>query len=409
MLTPNLPILPKPAALRLLSFLVSIVLLSLSAKASDPRSAEVRLVEETWHSTVNGTEVYSGDQLINAIQAAVDGLTPDRDWKETVRVLNSGTVSAEANADIVAVHLASYTVLDFDNNTVSAEGSSIIPVRAQDVQQIEIRNLRVTGNPRFGIFLKGCEDVVMDNIHISLGPDGLTNERGGAGIRSEGGDAPWSGHWNKNFVMNDIFVEDTRGHGVELWRTDGLKVGTITTRNTGYAGVLLNQTRNAHIELVDAYRANYGGGYAGFRVANNGGPNIVVDKVIAIECGRGVFTVSGSKGITIHEVDIQGSSGHGMLIEDTQDFSVNDGSIVNSGAEGVRINSRYIGQGPGSDHEPSSNVTIQNLRISGGPWGIRETLPRSNNNFVLNNDLRGNENCYEIQGEDSVAEGNVCD
>ncbi|MCC5835966.1 MAG: hypothetical protein JJU20_14665, partial [Opitutales bacterium] len=390
---------PKPAVLRLLTVFVPIVVLSLSAQASDPRSAEVRLVEEIWHSTVNGAEVYSGDQLIDAIQAAVDGLTPDRDWKETVRVLSSGTVSAEADAEIVAVHLTSYTVLDFDNNTVSAEGSSIIPVRAQDVQQIEIRNLRVIGNPRFGIFLKGCEDVVMDNIHISLGPDGLTNERGGAGIRSEGGDAPWSGHWNKNFVMNDIFVEDTRGHGVELWRTDGLKVGTITTRNTGYAGVLLNQTRNAHIELVDAYRANYGGGYAGFRVANNGGPNIVVDKVIAIECGRGVFTVSGSQGITIHEVDIQGSTGHGMLIEDTQDFSVNGGSIVNSGAEGVRINSRYIGQGPGSDHEPASNVTIQNLRISGGPWGIRETLPRSNNNFVLNNDLRGNENCYEIQGE----------
>lgn len=409
MLTPNSPFLPKPAVLRLLTVFVPIVVLSLSAQASDPRSAEVRLVEEIWHSTVNGAEVYSGDQLIDAIQAAVDGLTPDRDWKETVRVLSSGTVSAEADAEIVAVHLTSYTVLDFDNNTVSAEGSSIIPVRAQDVQQIEIRNLRVIGNPRFGIFLKGCEDVVMDNIHISLGPDGLTNERGGAGIRSEGGDAPWSGHWNKNFVMNDIFVEDTRGHGVELWRTDGLKVGTITTRNTGYAGVLLNQTRNAHIELVDAYRANYGGGYAGFRVANNGGPNIVVDKVIAIECGRGVFTVSGSQGITIHEVDIQGSTGHGMLIEDTQDFSVNGGSIVNSGAEGVRINSRYIGQGPGSDHEPASNVTIQNLRISGGPWGIRETLPRSNNNFVLNNDLRGNENCYEIQGEGTVAEGNTCD
>lgn len=399
----------KQTPLRMLALLITIACLAVSAQAADPRSGTVRLVDETWEATVDGTSVYSGSELIEAIQAAVDGLTPDRDWKETVRVQNSGTVIAESDGDIVAVHIASYTVLDFENNTVHAEGSSIIPVRAQNVQQIEVRNLKVTGNARFGIFLKGCEDVVMDNIHISLGPKGLTDERGSAGIRSEGGDAPWSGHWNKNFVMNDIFVEDTRGHGVELWRTDGLEVGTITTRNTGYAGVLLNQTRNAHIELVDAYRANYGGGYAGFRVANNGGPNIVVDKVIAIECGRGVFTVSGSQGITIHEVDIQGSTGHGMLIEDTQDFSVNGGRIVNSGSEGVRINSRYIGQGPGSDHEPASNVTIQNLRISGAPWGVRETLPRSNNNFVLNNDLRDNENCYEIQGEGSVAEGNICD
>lgn len=395
--------------LRFPILLLAMLTLLVESQASETRSAVVSEANDIWTSVVGERTVYEGSSMIDAIQTAVDNLSPDRDWKETVSILSSGTIDGIGSDDLLAVHLASYTILDFNDNTVTAYGGSVVPVRAQNVRKIELRNLRVVGNPRFAVFMKGCEDVVMDNIHISLGPDGLTNERGGAGIRTEGGDAPWSGSWNRNFVMNDIFVEDTRGHGVELWRTDGLKVGTITTRNTGFAGVLLNQTRNAHIELVDAYRANYGGGYAGFRVANNGGPNIVVDKVIAINCGRGVFTVSGSQGITIHEVDIQGSTGHGMLIEDTQDFKVNGGQILNSGAEGVRINSRYIGQGPGADHEPASNVTIQNLRISGGPWGVRETLPRSNNNFVLNNDLRGNENCYEIQGEGTVAEGNTCD
>jgi hypothetical protein len=98
-----------------------------------------------------------------------------------------------------------------------------------------------------------------------------------------------------------------------------------------------------------------------------------------------------------------------MLIEDTEDFTVNGGVIRNAGAEGVRITSRRLGQGPGGDHHPASQVTVQNLRISGCPWGIRETLPRTNNNRILNNDLRGNENCYEIQGEGTIAEGNLCD
>jgi hypothetical protein len=381
--------------------------------ASERREAQVERQENVWQARVANETVYSGPSMISAIQAAADSLTPDRNWKETIHVKHSGTATAEeSSGGLIAIRMPSFTILDFHENTIHVKGptdNTIIPVRAQDVKEIEVRNLRVTGNPRFGIFMKGCEDVVLANIHLSLGPTEDTEERGGAGIRTEGGERPWSGHWNKNFVLEEIFVENTRGHGVELWRTDGLQAGTITTRNTGYAGLLLNQTRNARIRLVDAFRANHGGGYAGFRTANDAGPNIEVDKVIAIECGRGVFTVSGSHGITIHEVEIARSSGHGMLIEDTENFVVHGGTIADCGAEGVRINSRRLGQGPGADHHPSSNVTIQNLRISGCPWGIRETLPRTHNNRILKNDLRGNHNCLEHQGENTVVEGNICE
>lgn len=386
------------------------LLFALPLGIAQPRTVEVVHSERVWEAWVAAERIYSGPELVAALQAAVDGLTPGRDWKETVHIRNSGSLGpGEADGDIITVQVPSYTVLDFHGNTVHAYGDRVIPVRAQDVRMIEIRNLRITGNPRFGIFMKGCEDVVIKDIHIALGPTEDTEGRGGGGIRTEGGDRPWSGSWNRNYTLDNITVEQTRGHGVELWRTDGLTVGTITTRETGYAGVLLNQTRNARIRLVDAYRANHGGGYAGFRTANDAGPNIVVDKVIAVECGRGVFTVSGSRGITLHEVEIARSSGQGMLIEDTQDFIVHGGVIKDCGAEGVRINSRRLGQGPGADHPPASNVTIQNLRISGCPWGIRETLPRSNNNRIINNDLRNNERCYEIQGEGTIAEGNRCD
>lgn len=387
-------------------------LASSSSAQTTTREAEVIRSDEVWKARVGAVTLYSGLDMIEAIQAASNGLTPDRNWKETVHIRASGKVGDEtAGPGLIAVRVPSYTILDFHENTVHVEGSSnnsIIPVRAQEVQHIEVRNLRVIGNPRFGLFMKGCQNVVLSNIHLSLGPTKTSTETGGGGIRTEGGDRAWSGTVNRDFVLEDIVVENTRGHGVELWRTDGLTVGTITTRNTGYAGLLLNQTRNARIQLVDAFRANYGGGYAGFRTANDAGPNIEVGKVIAIECGRGVFTVSGSQGITIHEVEIARSSGHGMLIEDTKDFVVHGGTITDCGAEGIRINSRRLGQGPGADHHPASNVTVQNLRISGCPWGVRETLPRSNNNRILNNDLRGNQNCLEHQGEGTVAKGNVC-
>jgi hypothetical protein len=402
----------RPSLLGRAAAVLAAAAVSLAAvqAAPQPREGQVARAGEVWEARVDGQSVYSGPLMIDAIQAAMDGLTPDREWKETVHVRHSGVVNAsDYQSDLVAAHVPSFTILNFHGNTVHARGGSIVPVRAQNVRQIEVRNLRVTGNPRFGIFLKGSDDVVLANIRLSLGPTEDTPETGGAGIRTEGGDRPWSGHVNRNLVLDNIYVEHTRGHGVELWRTDGLKATSIVTRHTGGCGILLNQTRNAHIQLVDAFRANHGGGYAGFRAANNAGPNIVVDRVVAVECGRGVFTVSGSEGITIHQVEIARSSGHGMLIEDTKDMSVNGGTISDTGAEGVRITSRRLGQGPGDDHHPASNITVQNLRITGSPWGIRETLPRTHGNRILNNDLRGNRECLEIQGEGTVAEGNLCE
>jgi hypothetical protein len=379
-----------------------------STTAAEPRQLEVTAHGERWEAREGEKLVHSGDSIVQAIQAAVDGLTPDRDWKETVHIRSSGTITGDpSEKNPVTIRVPSHTILDFHGNGLDVQatgGQSINPIRAQEAEQIEILNLRITGNPSFGIFMKGCEEIVLRSIHMDLKPAQGSGRSGGGGIRTEGGGRAWSGRINKNFVLDDIHVANTRGHGIELWRTDGLTAGTITTRNTGYAGLLLNQTKNAKIALVDAHRANPGGGYAGFRTANNAGPNIVVEKVIAVECGRGVFTVSGSHGITIREVDIARSTSHGMLIEDTQDFTVHGGTIADCRAEGVRINSRG-----NPEHHPASRVTVQNLRIFGCSWGIRETLPRSNRNQILDNDLRGNRSCLLHQGEGTVAKGNLCD
>ena len=90
---------------------------------------------------------------------------------------------------------------------------------------------------------------------------------------------------------------------VATYGVDGLRVGTVTARNVGESGLLLNQTINANVGTVDAENAGAGTGYAAFRMANRNGrigssypTNIRVGTVRARGGGRGVFCVSESGG-----------------------------------------------------------------------------------------------------------------
>jgi hypothetical protein len=391
------------------SILITAIIISLIVfNAQAQRTAEVTKEDnQPWISTVNNNQVYSGNDMIHAIQAAVDNLTPNRTTKETVNIRASGSTGNHTwNGNLKYVNIRSYTILDFHDNTMhvndDAEDNIIVPVQAFRARNFEIRNMKITGNPRYGIWIHGSQNFILDNIHISI-PEAFNI---GLGIRIQERYDDWSG----NATLDNIYVENAKHHGVEIWKTDGLTIGTITTRNTGGCGLLLNNTRNATVQLVNAYRANFGGGYAGMRFANNCGPNVLVEKVIARECGRGVFSVSGSHGITVNEVDISGTSSHGMLIEDTQNFTVNGGIIKNTGNEGVRITSRSS-----TDHHESKNVTVQNLRIYDDrnprtqQYGIRETTPRTNNNFILNNDLRNSGTTSDLvyQAPGTIANHNI--
>ncbi len=380
-----------------------------NAGESPAFAAEVFRAGDEWQALVGDETVHSGLDMRTAIQAAIDGLTPDRVSKETVLIRDSGVIATDEDSaeGIVKINLPSYTVLDFGDNTIHVRqrgDAKVSAVRAQDAKQIEVRNLRITGNAEYGIFLKGFEDAILSNIHISMAPI-YSEERGHSGIRTEGGEEPWSGDWNKNLTLENIFVADSNHHGVELWRTDGVKATTITTRNTGGSGLQLNQTRNASFDLVDAYRACHGGGYAGLRAANGCGPNVRVGKLIAVECGRGIFTLSHTKDVAFEEVDIRRSTGMGIWIENTPDFVLNGGSIVDSNGAGIFISSRWQ-----EEFEPANNILIQNVRIKGSDGAaIYERGDRSHSNRFLNNDLRGNVDCLISNAEGSVAEGNICD
>ncbi len=355
-------------------------------------------------ATNGGREVYRGGDFIAAIQAAVDSLTPGRTAKETVRVTASGDTGT-ASGGIKAVDLPSYTVLDVRGtiNVTDSGDNLIVPVRATDAQAIEIPELHVTGNPRYGVWLRSCTDVQLGTIDMSLSDA----QSVGLGVRID--DSGSNGR-SQTVTLEQAFVEGSTTHAVETYGVDDLTVGRVWTRNTGGCGLLLNDTANATVENVVALNPDSGGGYAAFRIANGAGPNITVEHVTCRGGARGFFSVSGSHGCTVQNVHIVETEVQGILVQDSQNVQVNGGVVRNCTGDAVRLDSRDSG-----DHPATENVTIQNLRVADvrsskqQTYGIRETGPGTANNTIQNNDLRdgGTSADLSVYAGSTTVSGNV--
>src|SRR5690606_35632755 len=143
---------------------------------------------------------------------------------------------------------------------VTGTGSGdMAPVYARDRTDIEIPNLSVTGSPNYGMFFRNVNNIHLGNIDLRLS--------GGLGIRvdNHAGDRA---NKARNLRIDNVYVEGTSNHGVETYGVDEITIGTVVARNTGYAGLLLNDSTNAEVGLVDAEGAGTGTGYAAFRMAN---------------------------------------------------------------------------------------------------------------------------------------------
>jgi hypothetical protein len=208
---------------------------------------------------------------------------------------------------------------------------------------------------------------------------------GGLGIRvdNHGGDRAVK---SKNLSIDYVHVEGTSNHGVETYGVDGINIGTVVARNTGYSGLLLNDSIHAEVGLVDAEGAGTGTGYAGFRMANRNGrvgnqypTNIHVGQVIARGGARGIFCVSESGGVTIDRIDLADTGSNAILIENCYNVTIAaiGGSV--SGGGDVRIAAR-------DEFANSSDITIQNLTVTNS--AINES-PCGINTSFLNNTLVG--------------------
>lgn len=281
---------------------------------------EVTKSGSTYTAKVNGATVYSGTDYIASIQAAVNNLTPGRTSKETVLVKNSGS-SGNSGGSLKYVNLPHNTILDFNNTTFTCNSSDllIVPVYADRKNNIEVKNLKVQGNPRYGIWFKGCNNMIISNITMNL-----TNGSGqyGLGIRVDNSTASTSNltiSGNINITGGDM--------SVETYGVNGFNIGNVTSSNNYGCGVLLNQSKNGTVGTVTGHYNNNGGGYATFRVANNNGPNVTCTKVYSRNSGRGFFSVSGSNGCTVNNVDIANTTKQGIFLEDASNTYVNSGTV----------------------------------------------------------------------------------
>jgi hypothetical protein len=273
---------------------------------------------------VNGVTKYTGADYIAAIQAAINNLTASRDVKEWVTVRVSGTSGASGGA-LKYVNMASYTGLDFASNTFNANSGDalIIPIWADRKTNIEVKNLKMTGKPRYGIWFKGCSVMNISNITMNIG---VPQADLGLGIRVDNS----TGATSKLTISGTINI--TGGdNSVETYGVDGFTIGNVTSSNNAACGVLLNQSKNGTVGTVTGTNNSTTGsttGYATFRVANNNGPNVVCAKVYSRGSGRGFFSVTGSNGCTVNTVDIANTAIQGILLQNATNTKVLGGTVT---------------------------------------------------------------------------------
>ncbi|SDO69113.1 hypothetical protein [Lentzea jiangxiensis] len=336
-------------------------------------NAEAVLNGGTWTSRNGSRTVYTGTDMRAAVQAALDSLAAGRTSKQWVLVRGSGSISAGSR-----ISLPSYTGIDVCG-TINVTGSGTgdqAPIYSRGTRDVEVRHLSVTGRPLYGIFLRNVDNVVLGQIDLRLsgGLGVRIDNRGNTSVRS------------RNIRIDTVYASGASSHAVETYGVDGLTIGTVTARNVGESGLLLNDTINATVGTVDAENAGTGTGYAAFRTANRNGrigtsypTNIRVGTVRARGGGRGVFCVSESGGLTIDRIDLANTGNNAVLIENCTNVVLAAQSGTVSGGGEIRLAAR-------SEFPNNRDITVQNLTVTNS--ALRESPCGTNTTFrnlTLNN------------------------
>jgi hypothetical protein len=333
-------------------------------------NAEVVLNGSTWTARNGNTTVFTGGDMLGAMQAGVNSLSSGRTSKQRVVVRGSGTMSAGSR-----LSLPSFTILEVCG-TINVTGSGsgdMAPVYSRGTTDVEVRFLNLTGAPLYGIFMRNVNNLILGRIDMRLSA-GL-----GVRIDNHGGDRAVK---VRNIRIDNVFVSGASSHAVETYGVDGITVGTVTARNVGESGLLFNDTINATVTTVDAEGAGAGTGYAAFRMANRNGrvgsgypTNIRVGLVRARTGGRGIFCVSESGGAVVDRVDIANTGNNSVLIENCYNVTIAAVSGTISGGGEVRIAAR-------TEFPPSSDIRFSNLTVSN--TNIRWSPCTGTNNTVVN-------------------------
>ncbi|RYZ07124.1 MAG: hypothetical protein EOO73_13790 [Myxococcales bacterium] len=319
----------------------------------------------TWTVTRGAARIHTGSDMRAALIAAYGSLSAGRTSKQSILVQGSGDIGADQQ-----VSIPSYTLLNVCgtvNVSGSPSGSDRSPFYARNAREIEIPNLKMTGSPQYGIFMRSTDNVKLGRIDLRL------SSSAGTGIRVDsGGNAGSSTAFNSGLTIDYVYGTGMGSHVVETYGISNIQIGTVEGNAVGECGLLLNRSINARVGLVSCTNCGTGTGYAAFRVANSAGKvgstfprdNIKVGKVVARGGGRGIFSVSGSGGLTVDEVDIANTGNNPILLQNAYNTTIAgvSGKIVGGS---ITLSNDTTNTNSGK-YPPSQNVALRNLTLSGG-------------------------------------------
>ncbi len=311
-----------------------------------------------------GGNAENAGSIQDALSAAFARLSPGRTDKESILVQGDGSIAASTRIEV-----PSYTVLNLCGTidvTDSATGD-LAPIYARGRTDIDIPHARITGNPVYGMFFRETSNLRLGVIEFDVNP-----EASGIGIRVDNSsNAGAGGTMVTNIRVDQLTATGTGSHAMETYGVDGLVVGRVDATDTGECGLLLNRTINAEVGVVHCENCAAGTGYAAFRIANDAGKigdewpagNIHVQEVYARNGGRGIFSVSGSGGLTIDRIDIADTGGDGILLQNCYNTTICAESGSVSGSDVLLSNDTANTES--GKYVPSQNVLLQNLTLEG--------------------------------------------
>lgn len=319
----------------------------------------------TWSVANAGNQIYSGADFQKALSTAYSSLMAGRTSKQSILVQGDGDIPATAQLGI-----PSYTILNVCgtiNVSGTPSGSDRSPFYARNARDIEIPNLKMTGAPQYGLFFRQSDNIDLGHIELRL------SAAAGIGIRIDSGpNAQSTTAFNQNLTIDYVYGSGMGSHVVETYGISNIKIGTVEGSSVGECGLLLNRSINAEVGLVTCTDCATGTGYAAFRVANSVGKvgsdfpadNIHVGKVYARGGGRGIFSVSGSGGLTIDEIDIAGTGNSPILLQNAYSTTIAAKSGTVSGGL-VQLSNDTDNTNSGT-YPPSKDVALKNLTLSNG-------------------------------------------
>lgn len=292
---------------------LSAALASLGCISASAHPDEVSESGGGYRWKVGGVDMGSTPDLATAIQSCLDA-GAGREVHVTCGGALSKTIRPPAGVKI-----------DFHNHTLSNKHGGHAFHR-EGGGSLSVSNLKlVNTGGGYGFRLSRAGDIEFSGIRIDGGFIGIR-------VDSHPSRPYEQGRWVKNLTIRDCAFENLSSHGLETYGVDTFTIDNIVSKNCGHCGVLVNRGKNGRIGKIESYRCSHGGGYAGLRFANDC-EDITVERVTAIECGRGLFTVSRIRNVVVEHVHIRDCTSHAILLQNS------DGVIVGGGTfNGVGLN-----------------------------------------------------------------------